>query len=108
MYRVEIPEGINRIRSIFYRLGIWHTGDEPTIRETRIKYLYSVSFLMFIISLIGGAINTENRDDSIFLVESSIVVSVLFMKLLYVIWKKEQILEMMQRICVYTIDDRDG
>lgn len=107
MYFIEISNGINNIISLFYRLGLWHRGDEPTVKETRIKVFYLVYHLLFPISLMAGAITCDSTDEFIFLAEVSIAVAVLSMKLFFLVWKKKQILEMLNGICVYSIEDKD-
>lgn len=106
MYCIEIPTEINNIISLFYYIGIWHRGDKPTFKETRIKLFYCTYYLLFPISLMAAAIKSDNKDESILSAEVSIVTGVLSMKLYYIISRKETILEMLTCLGVYSIEDR--
>lgn len=55
----------------------------------------------------GGAIVSDNRDEAIFLAETTIATTVLSLKLFYITWRKEQILEILTSAGVYSIEDRD-
>lgn len=72
MYSVEIPKGINNIISLFCRIGIWHRGDVATVRETRIKIFYTVSYLVYAASLMTGTFESQNQDEAIFLADIAI------------------------------------
>lgn len=105
MYCVKVPNGINNICTLFYRICLWYSEDESTLRETRVKLFYPIYHLLFPISLMAGAITSDNKDESIYLAEFSIAVAVLSMKLLYVIWNKKQILEILTCIGVYSVEN---
>lgn len=51
MFRIELHNGIQRIKEGYHRLGYWHRGDEITVKQTGINIFYSINFLMFPISL---------------------------------------------------------
>lgn len=107
MYSIKIHKRINQITTLFYRYGLRNSGQEVTVRETRFKLFYSFYFMMFPISLITGAFSSENRDEFVFLVEAAIMTTVSFVKLLYIIWKKKQILGLLNRICVYSFENSE-
>lgn len=108
MYSVQLDKRINQIISLFYRFGLWHRGDEATVRESRLKLFYSCYYFLFPISLVTGAFSSDNPDDFVFLLEVAIGTTVLAVKILYIIWRKEQILELLNRICVYSVEDHEG
>jgi len=105
MYSIKVHSKVNQITALFYIIGLWHRGDEPTVTETRIKCFYSFFYLLFPISLLGGAIKTDNKDDAIFLIETGIICIVLFVKFLYLIWKQKDILNLLHRIGDYSAAD---
>lgn len=110
MYKVKqsvgIHKSVNTILSLFYHLGVWHSG-EATVIQTRIEYFYCIFHLLFPISLFDGAIKTDNRGDAVFLLEAFLVTIVLSIKLWFMVWKKEVILELFDRIGVCTIKDHE-
>lgn len=104
MFRIEIHKNINRIIVFFYRLGFWHRGDGKLLA----KIFFSIYYTLFPISTLAGAISKYNEMESkVLLVESAMISIPLLMKLLYVIWKKREILELLNRICVYHIDNAE-
>lgn len=105
MYKVQIHKVINSIFSSFFRLGLWHPGDEATIRETRIKLFYSIYNLLLPISLMAGSLSSDNRDESIFLIEGAIMATVFSVKLMYIILRKKKILELLNRVGVYSLEN---
>lgn len=94
--------------SFFHRIGFWQREDESTVRGTSIKILYSIYYLLCSVSLIAGAISSDNKDESIFLTESAIMGVVVSVKLFYITWEKKQIIELLRRIGVYSIEAEEN
>lgn len=86
---------------------MWHRGNKATVTETGVKFFYSIYYLVFPISLVGGAVSVTNRDESLFLIEAAIISSVELFKLLYIIWKKDEILDVLNRIGVYSMEEKE-
>lgn len=107
MFRVQVHKRINQMMELFYRLGLWHRGDEATGVETGIKLFYSIFHSLYTMSIMAGAITTDNSDESIFLVLCAILMGVMSFKLSCIIWRKKQILELLHRICIYSIVDQE-
>lgn len=107
MYRVELKKVIKHLMALFYYLGVWHRGNDATVRETRIKLFYSFIYVLWPTSLMAGAIISDDRDDAIFLSQSSIMSTILSVIGFFLIWKKNQIIEMLNECCVYTVEDRN-
>lgn len=107
MFRIELHKYIAPITSIFYRAGFWHREDEPTVGEIRLKYFYSFYYFVFIISLIAGALRTADIDKLIFSIEFILIAIVVLVKLFYIIWRKNKTLQLLNRICCYSVDDDD-
>lgn len=105
MYRVEVHKTINQFMELFYRLGFWHCGDDPTVKETRMKQFYSIYYFLFPISLMAGAIKSDNKNESIFLVEIAILAAVMSVKMFYIIWNKREIIDLLHTIGIYSIED---
>lgn len=83
--------------------GIWHRGIKPTAREFKAKLFYCIYHLMGLGSLTIGAITNEKHDQTVFLTAASIAVAVYVIKLWNLIWKQDEILDLLNRICQFTI-----
>lgn len=107
MYNIEVPKIINFIMESFYRFGFWNRGDVATVRETTIKFFYSVYYFLFVISVILGAYQCEDTVETISLTQLGVVASVLFVQLLYIIWRKKDIVNLVNRIGLYSVRSRE-
>ncbi|XP_037033155.1 putative odorant receptor 71a [Bradysia coprophila] len=107
MYPVQIHPKIEKLISFFYRIGVWSGENEETGRGTILKIFYSLYFSLAVISVISGAFLSDNKDETIFLTQISINCTVLLVKLVYLIWRKSDILELMHQVCTFYVDDRE-
>lgn len=107
MSQIEVHKNIVRITEFFYRVGIWNRQDVETIGQKRLKLFYFVYYFLYPLSFTAGAVASDNEDEKILMVQSSIMSVVLLLKLWYLIWRKNEILELLDRICDYCIDDRE-
>lgn len=105
MYYVELHNIIEIIIQFLNGLSLWHGEDKFTIKGIMMKSFCSIYYCLFVISLLIGSFTTDNRDESIFLIEMSIMTSVLLVKLCYMIWKKKEIFELLHRLGVHFIED---
>lgn len=107
MFEIQVQKVINLLISLFYRIGLWQRGDEATAWGTRLKIFYSIYYSLFPISLMAGALSSDNKDEFVFAVEVSLISTVLLVKILYIIWRKQQILDILCEICVFSVQDED-
>lgn len=105
MHQVQKHHRINQMISFLYRTGLWHR--RATATETILKLFYSIYYSLFPISLFIGAVTSDDKDDCVFLILLGTTTIVLFLKLLQIIWKKDELLEFLNKICVYSVED-DG
>lgn len=105
MQPYQIHKMMRQIISLFYRIGFWHRGSEASVGELLIKLFYCIYQFLFVISLVVGAI--INEKESILLVEGLIIVALLSFKMWFIIWKQKQIVELLNRICVFSIRNDD-
>lgn len=103
MHSVRIHTVIEKLISFLYYIGFWHRGDKPTVSESRMKLFYCIYYSLFPISLMVGAITSEAEGHAILLVETSIGAGVLNAKLWFLIWKQDQIVGLMNRICMFSV-----
>ncbi|XP_037052001.1 odorant receptor 94b-like [Bradysia coprophila] len=95
---------IIQIEKSFYRLGLWHRGEEATPRESAKKLFFSVYTLLLPISLLSGvSLTSEGKEDKLFLIEAAIMTVIMSVKILYIIWRKDEILQMLDQIGNYSI-----
>ena len=64
----------------------------------------SIYIFLFPISLVTGALGNGNRNETIFSIESAIVSTVMSFKLFHIIWKQSNIIELLHRICVFSVE----
>ncbi|XP_037041459.1 odorant receptor 94b-like [Bradysia coprophila] len=107
MHSIQIHEVIGSIISLLYLIGVWHRGDEPTVNEMRLKFTYCIHYVLFSISTVVGAITNDRNDMSIFLAQVAIAHAVLGIKCWLLIWKQHKILDLLNRVCVFTVRNED-
>lgn len=107
MYSVKVPKIINLIIETFYRVGVWHSNDFATVREVLMKLFYFIYYLLSPISILAVVFKTENHENFIYHVEIGLFAIVHSMKFFHIIWRKEEIVALIERIGVYSIDDRE-
>lgn len=107
MHSIKIHSVINHIISIFYYIGFWHRGDVPTTKELKIKLFYCIYYALFTVAITIGAFTKKNRDESIFLAQIALGTTVLGVKMWLFVWKQKQVLELLDRICAFSIRDDD-
>jgi len=107
MNSIQIHKVIGLIISFFYRIGFWHHGDKPTVKEIRLKIFYAIYHLLFFLSLLVGAIINKERDQSIFLLEIAIGVAIVGFNLWLLLTKQNEILNLLNRVCVFSIRHDD-
>ena len=107
MHSIQIHKVIGLLISVFYLIGAWHRGDKPTLKEMRMKLFYSIYYFLLLVASVGGIIKNEKKNDSIFLVELSMGVLIMWINLLLAIWKQNEILNLLNRVCVFSIRNDD-
>nr|QGW45405.1 odorant receptor 32 [Bradysia odoriphaga] len=103
MHSIKIHGLIGSINSLFYLICVWHRGDEPTVKEIRLKFTYCTHFVLYLISSVVGAISNESIESSIFLAQTSVFVAISGIKFWLLIWKQHKILDLLHRVCVFTV-----
>lgn len=96
---------ISGMFSFFLRIGIWHEkGEEiPTLTQLGLKLFYCICYMLYPISFLIGAITKETLDESAFLLEGFMVVTVLTVKIFMLVWKQKQIMQLLHGICVFSM-----
>ncbi|XP_037039648.1 putative odorant receptor 71a [Bradysia coprophila] len=107
MHSIQIHKVIGLLISTFYLIGAWHRGDKPTFKEIRMKLFYCIYYFLFLVASVGGIIKNEKKDDSIFLVEVSMGILIVWINLSLAIWKQNEILNFLNVVCVFSIRNGD-
>lgn len=107
MYRVEVHKFIARVNLIFYRAGVWHQEDEETVAAWILKLFYSIYFFILLVALLAGPLTSDNIDNIIFSLQTSLITTVLLSKLLLIIWRQDEVLELLKRLCVHSVEEHD-
>lgn len=107
MLQMKVHKSVQRIIEFLYRTSFWNRHDDETFGQKTLKIFYSIYYSLAIISMVVGAVTTENNNERIMLAETGIMTVVFIVKLLYLIWRKKEILELLNQLCCYWVDDRD-
>lgn len=93
MYKIELNETIKRIVKILYQAGVWQSEDESAGRKTARKLFFLIYIIIFQVFNGTSAFLSDDKTESIFLTEVGMIYGVLTFKLVYLLWKKDKILE---------------
>lgn len=107
MYCIELQDGIYKAMDGYSRLGFWHRVDGATVEKTRIKIFYSIYILFLPISLMAGAIASDSKDDAMLLAVTAIISTVMVVRLYCLMWRQNEIYDLLLRIGVYSVKDED-
>lgn len=102
---VQVNRSINHLTELFCCLGLWQRGLKATRRETWIKLFYSIFFLLLAISLIAGAIKSNDFGDSILLALLATQTILMLVRFCHIIWNKNEVVKLLRRIDVYPTED---
>lgn len=92
MNNVTMNQTIRRITKIFYFFGIWQSKEESTFRKTGRKFIYMSSYILFQIFLVSCATLSKSENELIFLIAVEIMISVITIKLYYLLWEQDNVL----------------
>lgn len=93
MYTFEVHETIHRLVRLYYRLGIWQNEDESKFRKMGRDIFYLTYFVLQSLFYFMLAFIKDNTNTRIFMLEVGIGLGIIIVKVVYVLWKKEEILE---------------
>lgn len=107
MYRVEVPTTINRIINLFYRLRLWDHYEGTFSCATVLRLFQAINFVFFVISTIISATITPKIQEAVFLTDFSILTVTHAARMVYIVWKKVEILKFIDEIGTHYIVDVD-
>lgn len=92
MYKVDVDETLCRIIKLFYWFGIWQNDEESAYRKMGKKLFHFLELIFMFIFVLLCTFLSDDNTQSIFLVEIDVVMAVLIIKLSYLLWRKDEIL----------------
>lgn len=107
MYDIKVHQRIKQIIAIFSRFGLLDNEGETVFRRTGRRLMVFIFYASFVISLAAGAIRSEYKNELTFLATVVIATGIASIKLIYILWKNEEILAFIQNFCVHSIADRE-
>nr|QGW45423.1 odorant receptor 50 [Bradysia odoriphaga] len=106
MYLIEIPETINQLFGIYYRLRLWSHKDIPDYGDRILSYLHFTLLVSIMISIGVGAYMSNDKDEEIFLAIVTVAFAVLVHRLWHIIWRKDGLLTLIHQTGTYYTEDR--
>ncbi len=95
MDKVEIDPTLRRIIDIYRWLGVWRNEGESEFRSSCFRILHYFfnyfSFLIYILTGVYDAYLRKDMNQMIFLVEVEITAVIVLVKLVYLLWRKNEI-----------------
>lgn len=107
MQEININQTFNRIVKLLYTLGIWKNCEESASRERARKSFYVIYFLLLQMFLVGCACVANERNEIIFLWLMVVIVAVIGLKLVYLLWKENEILSFLYESTTHRTDAND-
>lgn len=105
MYKIETPSTINRIVALYYGLRVWNRNEDTFILATLLTLFQAIFFVLFVTSVIVGAAIAPDMQEVVFLTDFAILTGTHTVRLLYIVWKKEEIRQFIEEIGTHCTDD---
>lgn len=105
VYIIKPHRIVNQIISVLTVFGMWEKDNEFPIIKLLKKVIYFLISLSFCVSLFSGSYLNVDYKESFFLTAAGIGGILQFVKLIYVLAKKDQILSFLNDICVHSLSD---
>lgn len=92
MFKIKENKFFYQIIKANYQFGIWSYKGESYLGEMTRKLFFLLYFIMFQTLLVGCAFLSDDKDGFIFFMSIEFFVFVITIKLIHLLWKKEEIL----------------
>lgn len=102
MYKVEVHKRIHQAILLFDFIGLLKLDNETIFRKYG-RNMYLFVYIYFLVSLAVGAYQSNNKHESILLTVMLIGSIVQTVRLSHILWKKEEMLEIIHRLGTTTI-----
>lgn len=98
---------IERLIGVYYALGIWDDGNESKMRDIIKNSVFVFCTFSYPLTLIGGGLESDELEDSIFLLTLGLTVAVLEFKGVWVFFNQNKILNLLNATCVPIPNDKE-
>jgi len=106
MYKIEIHPTIDQLIAAFYLFGTWQKEKSSQFCEVLRKLLFVLNHILLQILIIICMIQTTDKSELIFLTEVEGHIFFLTIKLVFLLWKKADLLTFAQD-CTHTFIERE-
>ncbi|XP_037032261.1 odorant receptor 94a-like [Bradysia coprophila] len=107
MFTIQMDKTFKQFLKIFYQLGIWQRDEESEYRKIGKKTFYTLFGALLPVFFAINAFLCADRSEAIFSVQAAIITSVVYLKLLYILFRKQEILSFLNDpIVVHSIENR--
>nr|QGW45433.1 odorant receptor 60 [Bradysia odoriphaga] len=108
MYTIQVDKTLLQFIKIFYQIGIWQRDEELNYRKIGRKILFTFFGALLPFFFATNAVLCADRNESIFSVHIAIITAVVYVKFLYLLFKKREILAFLNDpIVVHSIEYRE-
>ena len=107
MHSIQVDKTIEQIIKIFYKIGVWQRDDESYRRRIAKKLFYTFFGALVPIFFAMNARLCVDQSEAIFSVQIAIMSAILYVKLLYILFKKQEIFAFLyDQTILHSIKDR--
>ncbi len=107
VYYIKPHRIISRIIGLLSFCGLWEDDNQFIVIKLMKRLVYFVISLSFCVSLFSGSYMSDDYNESFFLTAAGIGGILQFVKLIYVLNKKDQIASFLNDICFHSLSDLD-
>ncbi|XP_037031980.1 uncharacterized protein LOC119071247 [Bradysia coprophila] len=108
MFTIQVDKLFQQIIKMFYLTGIWQSDIELNSRKMCKKLFFTCFSALFPLFFAVNVFLCADRNESIFSAQTTIVATVIYVKFLYLLFKKQEILAFLNDpIVVHSIGNRE-
>lgn len=93
MYKVETDQTLQLVIQIFYKFGIWQKEEVSEFRRSGIRLFWFLKYISFLMFLLSCVFLNEEKDEKIYAFELFVTISVVVVKLTYLLYRKDEMLQ---------------
>lgn len=92
MFTVPVDGILQQFIKMFYQMGIWQSDEESNYRKIGKKCFYIFIGALMPIFFATNAFLCDDHNETVFLVQAVVLLAVVYVKFLYLLFKKREIL----------------
>lgn len=106
MYKIDVHTRVQQSVALFNYIGLLGSDDETAFRKYG-RNMHLVVYIYFIVSVAMGAYRSNDKEESLFLSACVVTCVVNTIRLLYILYKKKKMLEIIHEMGTYSINDQE-